>query len=287
MNLPTNVEMIHESEGLRIYENPKNQFTICYLHYTADPRKRTAQWLKEAQAGMSPAKFAREYEIDFGAVFGERVFPELLENIPNIVIPKEKMPIFPTTQVYYGGFDFGIRNPTSFHIYTLLDGVLYAVWELYEPCVNIIEYSAKMRSCPYWESIRYIAADPHIQDLRHYGEDGAGASIRDQFREQGIKKFVLAPNKEDAWVTLMRKHWADPDNITFKISSACPYMIEEFKNAVYADYKGALGSANKREAIADVNNHAMDDCKYFMLVNPIAYQQTTFKWPTMVNKWAK
>ena len=42
-----------------------------------------------------------------------------------------------------------------------------------------MEFAQKMRDCPYWERLRYIAADPHIADLRHFGKDGNGASIRD------------------------------------------------------------------------------------------------------------
>ena len=114
---------------------------------------------------MSPAKFSREYDIDYGALFGERVFPEITMNKANIVI-NEPYPEFPADQVYWGGFDYGLRNPSSFHVYTYYDGVLYCVWELYEPCKNIIDFSSKILSCPYYSSIRAIASDPHISDLR-------------------------------------------------------------------------------------------------------------------------
>jgi hypothetical protein len=280
-------EILHESEGLKIVKNDKNQFVICTLFFNADPKKRSAAWRREAEAGMTPAKFAREYLIDYGAQFGERVFPELLAHQDKIIL-HEPYPVFPTDQVYYGGFDYGMRNPSSFHVYCVWDGITYCVWELYEPCKNIKEFSAKMRDCPYYEQLRWIAADPHIADLRHYGRDGNGASIMDQFRDHGIRKFVLASNDEEAWLGIMRRHWTDnEEDPTFRILDRCPNMIEEFKGAVFAQTKQAIMSANPKEAIADVNNHAMDDCKYYMLTAPKNHQQSPLKFPIMVNKWSK
>jgi hypothetical protein len=98
---------------------------------------------------------------------------------------------------------------------------------------------------------------------------------------------MLASNDEAAWLALMRKHWGNPDDPTFKIFSCCPAMIAEFKGAVYAGMRQAMMSANFKEAIADVNNHSMDDCKYYMLSMPKQQQQFTWKSPIMASKWAK
>jgi hypothetical protein len=279
-------EILHESQGLTIKKNDINQFVIITLHYLADEHKRSPEWEKEARAGMSEAKFAREYNIDYGAMFGERVFPEMLSHREKIVL-HEPYPSFPSDIAYFGGFDYGLRNPSSFHVYCRWDGVTYCVWELYEPCKNIREFSSKMKNCPYWEQLRYIASDPHIADLRHYGKDGNGASIRDQFVEQGIRKLLLSSNDEEAWLGLMRQHWGDPEDPTFRIFDCCPNMIAEFQNAVYAGAKQAFLAQNFKEAIADVRNHAMDDCKYYMLTAPKHQQQVKFKSPIMVNRWAK
>lgn len=278
--------MLHQSTGLNIRLNAANKFCVVTLHHTADPAKRSEQWREEAMSGMSPAKFAREYDIDYGALFGERVFPEITTNRANIVL-SPPYPEFPNEQIYWGGFDYGLRNPSSFHVYTHYDGVWYCVWELYEPCKNIIEFSAKMLSCPYWTKIRSIAADPHIADLRHFGRDGNGASIRDQFIEQGVTKLILGSNDEAAWLGQMRKHWGNPESPTFRIFDCCPMIIWEFERAVYAGAKEALASRNPREAIADVNNHALDDCKYLMLLIPRPQQRKDVKFPIMVKKWAK
>jgi hypothetical protein len=56
-------------------------FNILRLHYTADPDKdplTTAgkAWLLNAKSGMSEARWRQEYEIDYGALGGQLVFPE-------------------------------------------------------------------------------------------------------------------------------------------------------------------------------------------------------------------
>lgn len=286
-NPADNHTVLHQSIGLNVRLNAKNKFCVVTLHHTADPAKRSPEWREEARMGMSPAKFAREYDIDYGALFGERVFPEIVTNKASIVV-NAPYPEFPQDQVYFGGFDYGLRNPSSFHVYTFYDGIWYCVWELYEPCKNIIEFSGKMLSCPYWPKIRLIAADPHIADLRHFGKDGNGASIRDQFVEFGPgRKMILSSNDEAAWLGQMRKHWHDPNNVTFRIFDTCSFMIWEFERAVYSGMREAVASKNPRESIADVNNHAMDDCKYLMLLCPHPQQRKDVKFPIMVKKWCK
>ena len=86
--------ILHQSTGLNVRLNAKNKFCVVTLHHTADPKKRGPEWRAEALAGMSPAKFSREYDIDYGALFGERVFPEITMNKANIVI-NEPYPEFP------------------------------------------------------------------------------------------------------------------------------------------------------------------------------------------------
>jgi len=56
-------------------------FNILRLHYTADPDKDPAtpagkRWYDEARKGMSDARWRQEYEIDYGALGGQLVFPE-------------------------------------------------------------------------------------------------------------------------------------------------------------------------------------------------------------------
>jgi len=56
-------------------------FNILRLHYTADQDKDPTteagkRWYDEARKGMSEARWAAEYDIDYGALSGTLVFPE-------------------------------------------------------------------------------------------------------------------------------------------------------------------------------------------------------------------
>jgi hypothetical protein len=62
--------------GLRAWTNPRNGFSVLRIHYTADPDKRTPEWLEAARAGMPERGWRREYELDWHAPEGEPVLPE-------------------------------------------------------------------------------------------------------------------------------------------------------------------------------------------------------------------
>lgn len=56
-------------------------FHVLRLHYSSDPDKDPATeagrlWMEQAKAGMSDARWRKEYEIDYGALSGQLVFPE-------------------------------------------------------------------------------------------------------------------------------------------------------------------------------------------------------------------
>jgi hypothetical protein len=279
-------KIIHESIGLNIHKNDVNQFTVVRLHYTADPAKRTDQWRREAMAGMIPAKWQKEYEISYSALFGEKVFPEMSSHREHLLV-SEPYPEFPTTQVYWGGFDYGTRNPSSFHVYTIYDGVTYSMWELFEPCRNVSEYVEKMKSCPYWEQIKYIAVDPTIINVKSQQTSNGLVTVGQKFWEAGVTNFLKGHNDETVWMAQMREHWRDPENPTFRIFARCVNQVREFDNAIYANMnERQLMTQNYRENIVDHNNHSLDDCKYFMNSRP-RLQQSNIKYPTMTRRWLK
>lgn len=261
--------LLHEAQGLKIVKNDANSFIICTLHHTADPAKRETRWRREASAGMSPEKFAREYDIDYNATMGAKVFPQITSCRSEIVI-SDPLPDFGPHVKYWGGFDYGIRNPTSFHVYTIVDGIIYAVWELYRPAPNIPEFVAHMKEFPYWHSIRHIAADPALWATTQQQTNGNPISVQDLFYKAGVRNMIKGINsQEDAWITQITAHWQDQENITFKILAKCPNLIREFETAVYTNQsERQLLTQSYQERIADIDNHALDDCKYFMLSQP-------------------
>jgi hypothetical protein len=50
--------------------------SVVRLHYTADPEKRTTEWLEQAKRGMPEADFRREYELSWFSKSGAAVYPD-------------------------------------------------------------------------------------------------------------------------------------------------------------------------------------------------------------------
>lgn len=278
-------EIIHSQEGLVIKRNEKNKFVVARLHYTSDPDKRSEQWLAEAKAGVPESKFRKEYEIEWDALDGQKVFPEILTYRHKIVIP-DGVVEFDEHQQYWAGYDHGVRNPSAFIVFTKdKEGTIYAVWEMIEPCANLVDYVAKLKRCPYWNRIKYIAADPSFKQKRGYDLDGVPVSPYEMFCAQGVKNIIWGSRDEQAWLLMMRTYWGNPDDIQFKIFESCQNLIQEFEGARYPNMAEAmLSQSNFKETMVDKNNHAMDASKYWMLTQR-RLQQRTFNYRTMVDRY--
>jgi hypothetical protein len=244
--------------------------------------KRSPQWEQEAREGLSEAKWRKEYLIDYTALYGEKVFPEIITGRSNIVVEPFEIP---KGQPCWAGLDYGARNPTSVHIYTEIDGCWYAVWELYKPCENIPALVAELQQCPYWGQVKWVAADPSIFARNQQRYDGVPTSVAAMMQEAGVYNLIAGVNDEGAWIAKMRDLWKDPADPRFKIMKTCPAMINEFSEAVYTTPTQRMEAAfTYREDIADFNNHALDDCKYHFNSKP-TYQHKPIKWPKMVDRW--
>lgn len=218
---------------------------------------------------MKPGAFEKEFCVDYEALYGEKAFPEIFAKREKIVLAPP-YPVFPENQVYYAGLDYGKRNPSAFLVFAEHDGVDYCVWELYEPAPDINAFAKQMLECPYYDKIKFIAADPHIGNFTSH-EGGVAVTILFHFINAGIKKILLgdsSPKGAMAWEAAIHGHW-EPDDPTFKIFNRCPNLISEFGTALYrAQSDKQLLNANFQEGLVDHDNHALDATKYKMLARP-------------------
>ena len=279
------MEILHEQQGLKIRRNPNNRFVVVELDYFADPAKRSKEWEEEARSGMSAAAWAKEYLRDATAMYGQRVFPEIARYRDKIVIGPPYREFGPQG-AYWAGFDFGSRNPSAFIVYTIEDGVTYAIWELYEPCKTIPDLAAKIISCPYYNHLRYIACDPTITNQKtRTNKYGSLVTISDLLGEYGIRRLIPGNTDESVWLAKMRQHWANPDDPTFRILATCPNLIHEFENAVFSSQsEKEVLTETYRETIDDVHNHALDATKYLLNSQPKVRIQR-FRDPQMARLW--
>ena len=245
---------------------------VIRLHYSADPEKNAA-WVEKDSAkipgGTSSLMGRREMEIDFSAGSGELVFPEFYDMEEDIVCDPFRLD---DTYNFYGGFDWGVRNPTSFHVYAeAQDGTCYSVFEYYDIGQTVQVVAQAIRECPYYDRLQWIAADPSIWTENQLRKDGftsvaAMMNDEDEVGKHIVDKLMPAHDRSDvAGVTKFKSMWGQRP-LKFRIFRNCVNQISEFKNLKYPERRERT---NETEKLLDKNNHSWDDAKYFVLSHPI------------------
>lgn len=74
--LPEAIAIEEVMQGLKTWRNPLNRFCVIRLHRSADPRKRTLEWITKTRAGMDTANWLREYELVWEALNGRAVYSD-------------------------------------------------------------------------------------------------------------------------------------------------------------------------------------------------------------------
>jgi len=278
-------------KGVRHYRSDSG-FHCIRVHYSADPEKDPetnagAQWFGRSiqgyPGGVKSSAWRQEMEIDWDSTGGELVFPQLSEYEEDIVIRPFTVP---ESWALYASFDFGHRNPSSFHVYAIdHDGDIWVIWEYYRAGVGYRKTAQSIRACPHWDAIQYMPiADPSIwaenQQNPNGGVDAPMKSIAQLFAElPESEQIFFAPGKKGGDITIAEKIngnlWEVPDiaarphDWKFKprlhIFATCPMMIWELRKIRYKDWSATMQEQrNIQEEIVDRDNHAFDDLKMFL-----------------------
>jgi len=139
--------------GIKTWKNPKNQFQVVMLHYTADkekdPKREGREWYENEKRGTPKATWLKEYEIDFTTKSGKLIFgPDFCDFNPNIHFIKSFE--FEEPVEYLISVDFGQRNPTCalIGIWTK-ENVLYIVDEYYSPAIPSVSSREMFKKFEY------------------------------------------------------------------------------------------------------------------------------------------
>jgi hypothetical protein len=246
---------------------------VLYLHYTANPEKAKQEWIDQEAAkyigGKNSLLWRREMEIDFKAGSGELVFPEFPELEAEIVCDSF---VIPDTWRLYGGLDWGVRNPVSFHVYAQSPtNDFYSIWEYYRRGdeTNVFEVSRIIKDNPYYKRMEWIAYDPSMNKEDQQRKDGLTSIIR-MFQEEVPEKdqvqiLTTAHDRNDMLAVSIFRNLLNAKK--FKFFRECSSQIDEFRNLKYPERKEYV---NEQEKLLDKNNHSWDDAKYFILSHPEA-----------------
>lgn len=271
--------------GIRWGRSRENPFHVLRLHYTADPDKdpeRDGQkWYAAKTAdmgGASSSGWQREYEIDFKAQAGAKVFGNFNER--HKVEPR----VLPRWFHRWVVWDYGLRNPTVMLVIATNDlGVHEVELEYYQRGASVKE-SAYAAHRLVWE----MYADAELRRQVAFDDEQLLIGGRDKLEEwesqffQGVigdpsmgelrekdTKTVLERFAECGWFIakgIRATHGLGTVNTWFKedllfIQKRCVNTIREVSYLVWADH--ADPTLNYREREVDKDNHSTDCLKMF------------------------
>lgn len=93
-------------EGLTLWTNPKNKFTVLQIHYTADPEKRSQAFKESIKSSMPIRQYQMEYELNWDSWEGLPVFPDYDVTRHGLKQSDEIEPIYGLPLLR--GWDFGL-----------------------------------------------------------------------------------------------------------------------------------------------------------------------------------
>jgi len=275
--------------GMRSWPTPAGDW-VLEVHYTADPAKDPerdgAEWVAEAVkgyvGGFDSSGWKTEMEIDYKAGGGDPVFPFLTSLahpvFANEIDHQEAISKFNL----FAGYDHGMDSPSAFIVWGVdQKGILYALWELYEPCMNAGLFADKLKAGPYWKYLQDVRCDPKICAKDQMGAVG-NKSINEQFAELGI--FMLPGRRGQDVPMALRlntEYWNDPMAPKAFITDGCPNLQREVMGLKWQKHisEAVAQRKNNPGKIMDKDNHAFDASCYILDSRPALWTKPVEKRP--------
>lgn len=94
----------HPIPGVQTWINPKNNFLVFELHYSANPEKQRPEYISAIKASMPLAQFNQEFELAWDSFEGKPVYPDFDKNFhvsKELLLPEPGLPLLL-------GMDFGL-----------------------------------------------------------------------------------------------------------------------------------------------------------------------------------
>jgi len=285
--------------GFKLWENPKNGYTVAMVHYSADPDKDPerdgAEWYEAVRKGMPKAKWEKEYEIDSSTKAGSLVYgPDYCDFSPEHHLIKS----FPIPEPYelLIGLDFGQRNPTSALIGAWTsDNRLYIIDEYYKP--NIPSKSSR----EMFEKFAHYMGKT-VAEMKKLTYDEKRSLAINRFTERVIDPTTIAKNRtkkvgptqeieysviEEFWdngwdfvpgindvqsgITRVREYFGILEGKArlYVFADKCPNLARELQTFRYKPQtEKQLKSANPTDQVVKKNDHAVDALKYLVATRP-------------------
>jgi hypothetical protein len=265
-------------------------FKVLRLHYSADPDKdpktlEGKKWYAEARKGMSEARFRQEYEIDYGALGGQLVFPEFDESVH--LVHHSSVAIDPAYWTVWMACD---PHPRTAHAFVWLavnrEGEMVVPWAWWPEGerFTVKEYAEKLK-----------IVDNSSLNLRPYYQlmDVAGKSFNateelsyfDAYRDAGVYFNPAKTNRDLSGYDLINDALKpvpfmigneEKMKPRLTILGKCgdnDQLAYQLKNLRFREWKGNVTDKDPPEEPEDKRRHLVDCLSYILLDGPRFVEQ--------------
>ncbi len=252
-------------KGMKTWKNPKNQFSVTELHFTADPDKDSPEWIRHSQRAMSKKKWEREVNLKWTKSAGTPVYGEEFNPEFHICKGFEPNPNYEIIRAW----DFGFNQCSVFGQF--FEGKLYIFDEVtaekYFPGEShvgtkrfapfIQEYCAQ-----YYRGFQFIDV---VDPAGNAHEQGSEDKIIKPMRDVGLKPILgekLFEVRRETVIQLLTRNkqgkpslMVDPDN--------CPVVFAGFIGGYqYPEDKNGRGTTRPDRPLKNKWSHTMDCVQY-------------------------
>ena len=263
-------------------------FRVLRLHYTCDPEKDPAtehgkRWYEEARKGMPDARFRQEYELDYGALSGQLVFPTFEETLH--VVP-DRFPIDPEYSTVWMACD---PHPRTAHAFLWLavnkEGEMAVVWSWWpeerheREALVTKDYAKNLKTIeesslglkPYYQLMdvagRSFNATEELSYFDAYRNEEVYFNPAKKNRDlSGYDLINEALKPRDYTVGSTTEQW--PRLTIWKGCGDNEILVRQLKSLRYKEWKGNITDKDAPEEPQQKERHLIDCLSYILLDRP-------------------
>ena len=257
--LPIGVEITSPMQGVKVWDNPRNHFRVLRLHRSADPKKRSRQWVEDASAGLPYTDYLREFEIRWKSFQGKPVFLEDWQS--GFHVSKDSLEYDPSIPMIRG-WDFGL-SPACLFAQLRSGGRLHVLKEIIGSEIAIERFSGEcQRYSLEWfpRTKRYIdIVDPQGFARRDTDERSCTSIMRDSaLHAKPIPGIQNVDKRRAAVVSYLHRN--DRGAPCFLVDPDCEVLIGGFDGGYHYAYAraGVLRDRPEKNRFS----HVHDACQY-------------------------
>lgn len=256
------VPVKHPMEGLEVWKNPRNNFLVVDVHYTANPAKRGTAWREAVKNSMPQRDFAMEYEKSWTTYEGMPVFPDFNRSLQ---VHNQKLTPEPGVPLILA-FDFGL-TPACL-IGQLVGRQLRILKEFQETNGSISKLAPIVRAHLNQNYLPWMHADNLFVHIDPAGFQKAQTDARtcaDVLRTHGFRNIRPGPvvweTRKKAVEDFLTKTYAEGPGLLIS-GDECPILVDALAGGYRYPEKAIDIEPTQIRPMKDKHSHLADCLQY-------------------------